>query len=37
MAWNGSFDPEDFDAEEATKGMRRGLPDWQEMEWQGVW
>lgn len=32
MAWNGPFDSEDFDAEEATKGMRRGLSDWREME-----
>ncbi len=25
------FDPESFDAEETTKSMRRGLPDWRQM------
>jgi Plasmid pRiA4b ORF-3-like protein len=29
LTWiGGSFDPEEFDAEKATKKMRRGLPDW---------
>ncbi len=27
----GSFDPESFDPEKATKRMRRGLPDWRKM------
>jgi len=27
----GKFDPEDFDSENATKRMRRGLPDWRKM------
>jgi hypothetical protein len=27
----GSFDPENFDAERATKRMRRGLPDWRKL------
>lgn len=26
--WAGEFAPEQFDAEETTKAMRRGLPDW---------
>lgn len=26
--WIGLFDPEKFDAEESSKMMRRGLPDW---------
>lgn len=26
MKWSGSFDPENFSAEKATKAMRRGLP-----------
>ena len=29
--WLPSFDPEQFDAEERTKAMRRGLPDWRKM------
>ena len=28
----GSFDPENFDAGEATKRMKKGLPDWGGME-----
>jgi len=28
LEWAGEFDPEEFDAEKATKAMRRGLPDW---------
>ena len=32
LEWSGGrFDPEDFDAKEATKAMRRGLPDWRQM------
>jgi hypothetical protein len=26
MEWSGSFDPENFSAEKATKAMRKGLP-----------
>jgi len=33
LRWvGGSFDPEAFDAESATTRMRRGLPNWREME-----
>ncbi len=32
MEWRGPFDPEAFDAKAATKEMRRGLPNWREME-----
>jgi hypothetical protein len=32
MEWRGPFDPEKFDAQTVTKRMRRGLPDWREME-----
>ena len=32
MEWSGPFDPEKFDAEAVTKRMRRGLPNWREME-----
>jgi hypothetical protein len=32
MAWSGPFDPEAFDAQTATKDMRKGLPNWREME-----
>jgi len=33
LVWiGGSFDPEAFDPEQATKTMRRGLPNWREME-----
>src|SRR5262249_56516202 len=29
LEWvGGSFDPEEFDPVKATKGMRKGLPDW---------
>jgi hypothetical protein len=28
LEWAGEFDPEEFDAGETTKTMRRGLPDW---------
>ena len=29
LEWiGGRFDPEEFDAKEATKAMRKGLPDW---------
>ena len=31
LQWRGPFDPEEFDAEKATKAMRRGLPDWRQM------
>jgi len=33
MEWRGPFDPEAFDAQAATKIMRRGLPDWRSEEW----
>lgn len=29
MEWGGDFDPKEFDAGEATKTMKKGLPDWQ--------
>ena len=32
MEWRGPFVPEAFSAEEATKEMRRGLPNWRDME-----
>lgn len=32
MEWGGTFDPEECDAEAATKEMRKGLPDWRKME-----
>ena len=32
MEWRGPFDPEKFDAQAATKRMRKGLPNWREME-----
>ncbi len=32
MEWRGPFNSEDFDAKAATKEMRKGLPDWREME-----
>lgn len=32
MEWRGSFDPEAFDAQAATKMMRRGLPNWRKEE-----
>jgi hypothetical protein len=28
LEWNGPFDPEKFDAQAATKEMRKGLPNW---------
>ncbi len=31
MEWRGPFDPEAFDADAATRRMRRGLPDWRTM------
>jgi hypothetical protein len=31
--WRGRFDPEKFDADKATKRMRRGLPDWRRERW----
>lgn len=30
LEWNGPFDPEAFDAEQAGRAMRRGLPDWRD-------
>jgi hypothetical protein len=31
VQWSdGSFSPEEFDSKEATKHMRRGLPDWRQ-------
>ena len=30
VEWAGDFDPEEFDAGETTKAMRRGLPDWRQ-------
>ena len=32
LEWSGPFDPEAFDAKAATRAMRKGLPDWREME-----
>lgn len=32
VEWRGPFDSEEFDAVAATREMRRGLPDWREME-----
>jgi hypothetical protein len=32
MEWRGPFDPEGFDAGAATKSMRKGLPNWRDME-----
>jgi hypothetical protein len=32
LEWiGGLFDPEEFDAKEATKAMKKGLPDWRSM------
>jgi len=31
VEWLGEFNPEEFDAGETTKAMRRGLPDWRQM------
>jgi hypothetical protein len=34
MGWRDPlFDPETFDATEATTRMRRGLPDWRWERW----
>ena len=34
LEWvGGSFDPEAFDTERATKAMRNGLPDWRSQQW----
>lgn len=33
LEWRGQFDPEKFDAQAATKDMRKGLPDWRSEEW----
>ena len=30
MEWAGDFDPKNFDAKQATKVMKKGLPDWRE-------
>ena len=30
--WGGDFDPEKFDAQQATKEMNKGLPDWRTTE-----
>jgi hypothetical protein len=32
MACRGPYDAEKFDAQAVTKRMRRGLPNWREME-----
>jgi len=32
LEWSGPFDPDAFDAQAATKAMRKGLPNWREME-----
>ena len=31
IRWRGKFDPNLFNAEKATRAMRRGLPDWRKM------
>jgi hypothetical protein len=31
LRWCGKFSPDKFDAEEATKAMKKGLPDWRKM------
>ncbi|GDY10995.1 hypothetical protein LBMAG52_44830 [Planctomycetia bacterium] len=31
IEWGGNFDPNKFDAKQATKEMKRGLPDWRSM------
>ncbi len=33
LHWRGRFDPEVFDADKATKRMRRGLPNWRQGRW----
>ncbi len=30
MEWGGDFDPNQFDVQQATKAMKKGLPDWRE-------
>ncbi len=30
--WGGDFDPNKFDAKQATKDMKKGLPDWRSMK-----
>ena len=30
LEWGGNYDPEKFDAKQATKDMKEGLPDWRE-------
>jgi hypothetical protein len=32
LHWQGPFNPDEFDVENATKAMRRGLPDWRQFE-----
>lgn len=31
MEWGGSFAPEEFDPKQATRDMKKGLPDWREV------
>jgi len=31
MEWSGPFDPDDFDPKNATREMKKGLPDWRSM------
>ncbi len=33
LEWSGPYNAEQFDAQAATKEMRKGLPDWRKMEW----
>lgn len=33
LHWRGRFDPKTFDANKATRMMRRGLPDWRREGW----
>lgn len=30
MEWDISFDPKKFDARQATRAMKKGVPDWRE-------
>jgi hypothetical protein len=30
VEWAGEFDPEEFDADKATKALRQGLPNWRQ-------
>jgi hypothetical protein len=32
LQWSGPFDPDAFDTQAATREMRKGLPNWREME-----